>query len=223
MSDLPPGLEDFGERLREAAERDVAERRRERRGRRLLRAAALPVAAALGAAAVTAGAVRIADREGDPIPAEPALTAQAPEDRTVVETTATADPGGGPPWIVRAFASGESECIQVGRLRDGVFGQVQNGRFRELPASAPARCQEANAPRPLIVVDRRPQVGLTLVYGLAKDSSPVTIESGGRVQRKQPAVFGAFVAVVDGADPREAIVVRSQVDGRSDVRRSPAE
>ncbi|MEY2441732.1 MAG: hypothetical protein QOJ46_1158 [bacterium] len=224
MSDLPPGLEDFGARLEQAAQRDIAERRRASRGRRRLRDIGLPVGAALAAAAVSAGAVHLVDRQGAPIaPERGGGTAFQPgKDPAVIEATATADPSGGPPWVVRAYTTPSGrECVQVGRLLDGVFGQVQAGRFRPLPGSAQASSCATSTRGPLVTVTRRPSMNVTLVYGLAVDRTPVSIRFGTLHRRVKPAGFGAFVAVFAGAQPREPVVVRSRVAGRLDVQTRP--
>lgn len=224
MSDLPPGLEDFGERLTRAAERDVAQRRRQRRGRRLARNVALPLGAAVLAAGVSAGAVRVVDRGGGPIAPERGdrgSSLQAAIDSAVVMATASANPGGGPPWVLRAYTNADGrECVQVGRLRNGVFGQVQGGVFRALPASAAGSCEGPRASGPLVAA-RRASANLTIVYGLALDRSAVTVRVGDRARRVQPAGFGAFLALFEGAHSHERVVVTSKVAGRTNVRRLP--
>ena len=223
MTDLPPGLEDFGTCLKEAADRDVAARRAERRRRRgrWTRNIGLPVVAAVAAAAVSAGAVRVADRGGDPIEPETggdAVLAPA-KDPTVVAASAVANPSGGPPWVLRVYTSATGrECAQIGRLRGGVFGQVQLGRFRPLPSAASGTCAHGGESGPLAVASQLPGQSLTLVFGLAVDRSPVTVRVGGRERRVQPVGFGAFIAVFEGVDRRARIVVRSKVGGRIDER-----
>lgn len=224
MSDLPPGLEKFGARLEQAAQRDIAERRGASRGRRRLRDIGLPLGAALTAAAVSAGAVHLVDRQGAPItPERGSGTAyQAAKDPAVIEATATANPSGGPPWVVRAYTGPSGrECIQVGRLRDGVFGQVQPDGFRRLPASAQGACASPTARGPLVTVVRRPSMNVTLVFGLAVDRTPVSIRYGAQHRRVRPAGFGAFLAVFDGARLRQPVVIRSRVAGRLDVQTRP--
>jgi hypothetical protein len=223
MSDLPPGLEDFGARLEQAARRDIAERRRASRRRRRLRDIGLPVGAALAAAAVSAGAVRIVDRQGAPIAPErkSGSAYQAAKDPAVVEATAVANPSGGPPWVVRAYTTPDNrECVGVGRLLHGVFGQLQAGQFRRLPGSAQATtCGNATAREPLVIVVRRAPMDVTLVYGLAVDRTPVSVRVGGRHQRVTPAGFGAFLAVFSGARLHEPAVIRSRVAGQLVVTR----
>lgn len=221
MSDLPPGLEDFGDRLEQAAAREIEERETRRRRRTRWRSLGLPVVAALLAAAVSAGAVKLVDGgSGDPIEPESGDAGaglQAPKDPAVVAASAAEDPAGGPPWVVRAFTNPTGqECVQVGRLRNGVFGQVQAGRFHPLPASTPGTCATDGAEGPLLAV-RRVGTQRTLVYGLAVDRATVTVDVGDRRQRVEPAGLGAFVAVFAGASPDQPIVVRSQVDGRPSV------
>lgn len=224
MSSLPPGLDEFGRRLEQAAAREIDEHepaRRPRRRRRW-RNLGLPVVAALLAAAVSAGAVRLVDGgTGDPIAPEPgdeSARLQAPEDPAVIVSSAAADPEGGPSWVVRAFTDPVGrECLQLGRLRDGVFGQVQQGRFRRLPGSAPATCAPQGADEPLLAV--RTGAERTVVYGLAVGRATVTVRLGDRERRVRPAGLGAFVAVFSGVQRDAAIVVRSQERGRMIDRR----
>lgn len=221
MSDLPPGVERFGEDLKRSAAREIEERRKESAPRRRWRGLGLPVVAALLAAAVSAGAVTLVDGgTGEPIEAErgdSSATLQAPKDPAVVPATAAEDPGGGPPWVVRAFTNpAGQECVQIGRLRNGVFGEVQGGRFRRLPASAPGTCAVPGAPGPLIAA-RRTGADRTLVFGLGVDRAPVSIGVGDRRQSVRPAGLGAFVAVFAGAERDDQIVVRSRVGGRTSV------
>ncbi len=216
---LPPALESLGKRFEAAVAREVAERPRKRRWRRRARRLALPVAAAAAAAVATAGAVRVVDRAGEPIAREPGAGAspRAGQEFAVVVASATADPGGGPPWVMRAYPTpGGRACVQVGRLRDGVSGQVRRGRVAALPASAV--CEPARSVGPLVVAQRRAAANLTLVYGIGVDRSPVTVSDGNVRRRVQPVGFGAFVTILTGADPRRRIVVRSKVAGRIDER-----
>jgi hypothetical protein len=219
VSDLPPGLRDFGERLEEVARRDVAERarRRQPRRRRVLRNAGLPVAAAVVAAVVSAGAVRLGDREADSIPAErEGAGYEAAKDSAVVEASAVADPAGGPPWVLRAFTTKNGrQCVQVGRLRKGAFGQVQGDRFRALPSTAPgSACSAPNDSGPLFAVSRRPAVNLTFVFGLAPSSKAVMVSYGKLRRSVRPVGLGAFLTIFEGSSPRQRIVARARVGGQ---------
>ncbi|HYH88681.1 MAG TPA: hypothetical protein VEX67_05580, partial [Solirubrobacteraceae bacterium] len=139
MSDkLPPVLDDLREQLRDAAARDnEVERRVAQRVRRLRRRQWLLVA--LGAI-VSFGGVAVAeralDRRGADRPADDLPPNAAPAaDPGVVASSATPDPGGGPPWAVRVFTNRSGlDCIAVGRLVRGAIGTFDNTRtFRALP------------------------------------------------------------------------------------------
>ena len=108
---------------------------------------------------MSAGAVKLVDGgKGDPIApdsGDDSARLQAPRDPAVIVSSATDDPGGraavGRPPFTNTAGRG---CVQVGRVRDGVFGQIQQGRFRPLPASAPGTCASAAATGPLVAVRR---------------------------------------------------------------------
>jgi len=223
VRNLPPGLEEFGDRLREAAETMAGESRADRRRRRV-RSLALPVAATMATAAVGAGAVSYVDGgRGPRIEGEAGsrgATLRAPKDSAVVPASATDDPDGGPPWVLRVFTNEQGrDCVQAGRLRDGDFGQLQRGRFRELPASAPSSCAAVGEPFPIVFTDRRAAPARLLVFGLAERGASLTIRVGARRVRVKPLGLGAFVAVFRGAERRERVEVRSFVGGRIAVRR----
>ncbi len=221
---LPPGLEDFGARLQRAAAREIEERRREQaaergrgRGGGLLRSIGVPVAAVL-AAAVSAGAVGVVTQDGDPIAPDPSTTSPTAMDPAVVVGSAVDNPGGGPPWVVRAYTDRAGfECVQLGRIHDGVFGDLQRGQFRALPSTEAGTCATAATKGPLLAVASRAMLDLTIVYGLAIDRDPVTVRVGEREQRVRPSGLGAFVAVFEGQRAGRRIVVRSTVEGRPDV------
>lgn len=224
MSRLPPGLDEFGARLEEAAARDIQHRKRDRRQRARWRGLGLPVVAALLAAAVSASAVRLVDggtgNRIEPERGDSGAQLQASRDPAVVVASQADDPAGGPPWVVRAYTNvAGNECVQVGRLRDGVFGQVQGGQFRPLPPSAPGTCATTAETRAPLLAVRRTSAHRTVVFGLAVDRAPVTVRLGAREQRVRPAGLGAFVVVFVGAARDAPVVVRSSVDGRVTVRR----
>jgi len=211
MADLPPGLEQFAVRLREAAEADAHHHRPARHRRPVLRRLALPVAATLLTGAVGAGAVGLIDPgQGPPVTIDgrDAGGQRAPKDPGVVAASATADPGGGLPWVVRVYtdASGQ-ECAQAGRLRGGLFGQLEAGRFRELPGKAPGICGPEDRPRTLAAVDRRGDPPLTLVFGLSVSRKPVTISLGTKTTTVRPVGLGAYIAVFAGVDRAQVTVI----------------
>jgi hypothetical protein len=217
----PPG--DLPPRLEQAVAREVAAGRGPRRRRRL-RSLGLPVVAAVAAAAASAGAISVFDgTDGTPIaPERGALgAAERPaDDPAVVVSSAAANPNGGPPWVARVFTNAAGgTCIDVGRLRDGEFGEVQQGRFRVLPRSAPGTCGRPDARGALIADELHPQQDVTIVFGIAVDRDPVTIAVGERRRRVRPAGLGAFVAVFPGADPHRSVVVRTRGAGPAGARR----
>ncbi len=218
MSDLPPGLKDFGARLRSAAEADMA-RGVPPRSRNAWRNFGLPITATVLSVAVGASAVSLVDEgKGPPIRAERGDGAglQAPKDPGVVAASATADPAGGPPWAVRVYTNPRGdECAQVARLRSGLFGQIQNGRFRELPPDAPGTCGPATRSETLAAVERRADPPRTLVFGLAISRTPIDISVGKTRARVRPSGLGAFVAVFTGSS-RSAVTVD---DGRGPLQR----
>lgn len=207
MTDLPPGLEDFGARLRGAAEADIRRSRPRHRG--FLRDLGFPIAATVLTVAAGASAVSLIDGgKGPPIRAERGDGAglQAPKDPGVVAASATPDPVDGPPWAVRVYTNDRGEeCAQVGRLRAGLFGQIQNGRFRELPPDAPGTCGPAARTQTLAAVERRADPPRTLVFGLAAARS-VNVSVGSRKARVTPAGLGAFVVVFQGASRAPVVV-----------------
>jgi hypothetical protein len=228
MSDLPPGMKDFGERLEEAAEREIAQRQSAPHGRAKpprtqrsrLRRFGTPAVAALVAATVSAGAASVVTRSGDPVAPKPLASGAAHRDPSVVERSAAPNPGGGPPWALRIYTDERgNECIGLGRLQDHVFGEIQGGRFRPVPRATHGACAATVGARPLISVERRSAIGLTIVLGLADGPAPVTVRVGERERTVTPAALGAFVTVFSDADPDEPVSVRSTVDGRVEVQR----
>lgn len=225
--DLPPGLEDFGVRLAKVAELRIEEERRARKRKRW-RGFVLPVVAVMVTAAAGAGAVKVVDNQDKGEPLKPAPdngdpTLQPAKDPAVVRSSAVADPDGGPPWVLRFYTSGAGgSCVQVGRLRDGDFGQVQRGEFRKLPSSAPGQCAEPDDRGPLIAIEQR-GTERTIVYGLAVDrDAPVTVSVGDERKRVQPAGLGAFVTVFAVGDRTLPVVVTSKAGGRTVVDRPRA-
>jgi hypothetical protein len=220
--ELPPGLDDFGRQLREAAQRQAeADRSAHRSGARRWRPLIIAIAAAVLAAVAAAGAARIFDSEGPSLPKSPdsPRRLRPPADPGVVLSAAVADPGGGYPWTVRVFTNAAGEdCVAAGRLRAGKLGQVQNGLFRPLPAQTPGICGDLATVRVLPLVERRSTPAeRTIVYGVSQSRHPISIRLGSRSRRVTPKALGAFITVFVGMR-REPVVVRTIVDGRAFVR-----
>ena len=215
MTGLPPGLEDFGERLRAAAE--VANAQDAVSGGAAGPARSrLSVGAAMATAAVGAGAVKLADRGGEDIELDPGTkrSERAPKDPSVAAASATADPEGGPPWVVRVFFERGNACVMAGRLQDGDFGQVQRGEFRRFPASAPGTCAAPGAKGPVMAAQRNGTTS-TVVFGVGVDNALVKITFDGATQSVKPVSLGAFLAVFPGGDRDAPIVVRARAGGRA--------
>lgn len=202
MSDdqLPPALSDFGRQLDELGEMDhrAALRRRgsgRGRGLRMLPGA---VMAAVLAAAVAAGATVALDNDGPVLPSpKESGGVVAPSDPSVIAATTVPDPDGGLPWVLRVFTNAQGEeCIIVGRLERGSFGQVQAGRFRRLPPDTPGLCGDASKEGLVAFLDSRPDPPRTAVFGLSAQRQPVDVTVDGQTRQVAPAAFGAFLVVV---------------------------
>lgn len=220
MSDqLPPVLDDLRDQLRAAAARDneIEQRvaQRVRRGRRrhwlLL---ALGALISFGGVAVAERALdrRGADHRADGIPADAAPAAKP----GVVTDSATPDPGGGLPWVMRVFTNrAGQECITVGRLRNGVIGTVNARRtFRALPDRAPGVCQSLATSGLLVAVHYDPAPSRTVVYGLARDQRPVKVTVAGETRTVAAGALGTFIDVREGLADMRGASATTTVGGR---------
>ena len=220
MSDqLPPVLDDLRDQLRAAAARDneIEQRvaQRVRRGRRrhwlLL---ALGALISFGGVAVAERALdrRGADHRADGIPADAAPAAKP----GVVTDSATPDPGGGLPWVMRVFTNrAGQECITVGRLRNGVIGTVNARRtFRALPDRAPGACQSLATSGLLVAVHYDPAPSRTVVYGLARDQRPVKVTVAGETRTVAAGALGTFIDVREGLADMRGASATTTVGGR---------
>lgn len=220
MSDqLPPVLDDLRDQLRAAAARDneIEQRvaQRVRRGRRrhwlLL---ALGALISFGGVAVAERALdrRGADHRADGVPADAAPAAKP----GVVTDSATPDPGGGLPWVMRVFTNrAGQECITVGRLRNGVIGTVNARRtFRALPDRAPGVCQSLATSGLLVAVHYDPAPSRTVVYGLARDQRPVKVTVAGETRTVAAGALGTFIDVREGLADMRGASATTTVGGR---------
>jgi hypothetical protein len=195
--DLLPSLRELGDRLGDAAAREIADeqaaapRRRRRRW---------PfVAGGVAVALVAAGGVTATDiftGSGEPVPEEKSSESQA----GVLTDSAAQDPAGGLPWAVRVFGDTRGrECLQLGRLRDGALGAVENGQFRPYEGRANGPCGDLGETPVVAAVDQRTlPARRTVVYGLSRARGPVVVRVGGRERRIRPGALGAFVLVYEG-------------------------
>jgi hypothetical protein len=218
--ELPPGLAEFGRRLDEVARHDREQELREaRRGKRYrLRPLPVTVAAVVLAGGIAVGATAVLNDNGARIDREPiGGDLIAPVDPSVVAATRTADPAGGLPWILRVFTNAQAqECVVLGRLKQGRFGQVQQGRFRALPSSTPGLCDNAEKSGLLAFLDRRGLPPTTAVYGITKGTGSLTVSIGDRERHVTPVVLGAYLVVVAGS--QGSATVSTEVAGRRVVR-----
>jgi hypothetical protein len=221
MSDeLPSGLANLRDQLREAASRDIEiEARVRSRLRRRSWRQVLPLAGVAGVAIVgVAVAQRAFDREGAPLPTVklPAgLVAAADPD--VVVSSATRDPAGGPPWALRVFTNrAGSDCVAVGRLMDGRLGAYDGTHpFRALPSRFSGTCDSLG--RAGLVVALRYYGGAqprTVVYGLARDRRPVRVTISGVSSTVRPRGLGSFIVVRRGVVDKRGASASTTVGDR---------
>jgi hypothetical protein len=213
--DLLPSLRELGDRLGDAAAREIAaehegsgRRRRRPRWRHFLFGGL--IAALVGAGAVTA--TDVFTGSGDPLPDE-----RQPASRSGVLTDSAAeDPSGGLPWAVRVFVDDRGrECLQLGRLRDGVLGQVESGRFRPFSGQPNGACGDLRRTPAFAVVERRVQpAARTIVFGLTRSTEEVRVRIAGQDRLIPPGALGAYVTVYEGRPDLEDASVTVTVDGR---------
>lgn len=198
-SDLPPAFRALGERLHEAAQREIAaeapQRRRVRRPRRL----GLVAFAALFAVAGVAGAGTLIDigapveqRAGFPEVATPGGPA-----RVAVQVR---DPAGGLPWGAATYQSHAGhECVLAGRLRGSQLGRVENDVFRPLPPGARGGCRDLG-PRGLFyntAVGSEQPLRILVVGRAGRDVSTVRVTTPAGTEAVRPGPGGAFLLVYD--------------------------
>lgn len=212
--DRLPGLRELGDRLGDAAAREIAaeQARRRRLPRKPFLLGAIVVALA-GAGTVTA--TRVFTGSGDPVAPERQGAAQA----GVLTDSAAADPGGGLPWAVRVFLDDEhQECLQLGRLRDGTLGTVVSGQFHAYEGEPNGNCSDLRAAGYSMLADRRAvPAKRTIVYGRVLDDDPVRIRVDGETRTVRPGALGAYVTVFDGLGRKGTVTLTAK--GRRITRR----
>ena len=228
---LPPSLADFGRRLEQAAEGQLEQERSNRSQqppqtppRRLHRRAVLgAVVAILVPAGAVAGATAVLSEDGAPLPGERDLPSdlQPAVDPGIRLDSAVPDPAGGLPWALKVFTNQDGlECAVVGRLRNGVLGQLRGTEFRPFPEGVPGACGDLSKEGLSVAVERRaePQPR-TVVYGLTAGREPVSITIAGEQRRVEPGPLGAYVLPLEGVLPLRGATVRTTVDGEARVRK----
>jgi len=226
MSDnLHPALDDLRDQLRNAAAHDnEVERRVAQRVRRLRRRQWLLVAlgalVSFGGVAVAERALdrRGADHRPDELPPEVAPAA----DPGVVASSATPDPGGGPPWAVRVFTNRAGlDCVAVGRLVGGEIGIFDNTRtFRALPTKISGTCERLATSGLLAAAQYNPAAPQrTIVYGMSRDRRPVRVRIAGVTRTVSPGGLGTFIDVREGVVDMTGATVSTTVGDRTIRRR----
>jgi len=216
--DLLPSLRELGDRLGDAARREIDEERHRARpqrrgprwgGGRVWLTAAV-VGALVGAGGVTATEVFVGD--GSPVPDEPSRPPQA----GVLADSAAADPGGALPWALRVFGDEQGrECFQLGRLRGGRLGMVEGGQFRPFGARPAGPCGDLDRDPLLFAIERREQPApRVIVYGLSRGDGAVRVRVNGRSQRIRPGALGSYVAVFGGSSQVSSGEITTTADGR---------
>jgi hypothetical protein len=214
--DRLPSLDLLGDRLGDAAAREIAA---EEEGRRRFRFNPFLLAAILaglvGAGTVTATGVFTGT--GDPVQGDKEGTAQP----GVLTDSAVADPGGGLPWALRVFVDDRGrECIQLGRLRDGALGMVANGQFHPYEGEPNGSCGGPREDGYAVIVDHRAvPAERTIVYGRVLDDDPVVIEIDGERTTRRPGALGAFVAAYAGLRDITDATITLTIDGRRVTKR----
>ena len=197
-SNLLPSLRELGDRLGDAAtreitsEHDAPQRRRKRRWQPYVLGGVIATLVAAGGVTAT----DVFTGSGDPVPEERSSPAQP----GVLADSAVQDPAGGLPWAVRVFVDARGrECLQLGRLRDGALGTVQNGQFRRFDGKPNGSCGDLGKTPLVAAVEQRSEpTARTVVFGLSRTPGPVTIRIGGASRQVTPGALGAYVAVYEG-------------------------
>jgi hypothetical protein len=214
-----PSLRELGDRLNEAAAREIASERRGRRARRRRPWILLGIAGALVAAG-GATATHVFTGSGKPVQSEPS-TRNAPVQPGVLADSAAADPASGAlPWAIRVFSDDQGrECLQLGRLSGGRLGTVLSGQFRAFAGNPVGTCGNLTKDRVLAVFERRAQPARTILYGISAGRAPVTVKLDGETRRVTPGALGGFVIVFEGLRDVGGATLRTTVDGRPVRRR----
>jgi len=196
-SDLLPSLRELGDRLGDAAAREIASEhadppRRRRRWHPYVLGGVVATLVAVGGVTAT----DVFTGSGDPVPEE----RSSPSQPGVLTDSAVQDPAGGLPWAVRVFVDDrEHECLQLGRLRDGTLGTVISGQFRPYQGRPNGACGDLGKTPLIAAVEQRSQpTARTVVFGLSRSQGPVTIRIDDSVRRVTPGALGAYVAVYPG-------------------------
>lgn len=133
-----------------------------------------------------------------------------------------ADPSGGPPWALRGHRSADGRlCLEVGRARDGRFGDARaDGKVSERDTHPEAgMCVDPDAEPAQMALNQYPaadgQGQRTVLFGVVDDPvGAVRVTVAGR-EHRPPVSDGAFVLAFDGRLDPDAVDVHLELkDGR---------
>jgi hypothetical protein len=177
-------------------------------------------AAALGAAALGVAAASVV--VGGSTAREPESSAPVAGSERI--GPAAPDPVAGPDWVLRSYTSTSGgSCAEVGRLRDGRFGQIDAaGAFRELPLDPGGACGDLAAEPVIVAVnaysERVRRAARTVLFGRASaDVTDVRVRRRDGALRARPAIgpAGGFLLPLAGTiAARDLPVTITLDDGR---------
>ena len=201
-----------------AALRSLRARRRRRRALALARDRRCPSrrrssprrSAPARCASSTAAATR-----SNPSPAAAGTHAPAAEDPSVIVASATPDPGGGPPWVLRAYTTPQRPRVRAGRA--AARRRLRAGAERAVPRPAEVRAGDVRGGRTRTARSSRCSAsrggGAHARLRHRRRPQPGDRRSGDARRSVQPVAFGAFVP--SSTEPTRA-------SGSSSARRSGA-
>jgi hypothetical protein len=174
--------------------------------------AAAPGAAALGVSAASA--------------LVPTPDALAPQSAVPVAGSerlgpTAADPLGGNDWALRTYTSTSGgNCVEVGRVSDGRFGQIDAaGAYREQPLDASGTCGDLAAEPVIVAINAYPpradRGAQTVVFGLASPAvAGVLVQRPGEAIAARPAIgaTGGFLLPLAGTIAASELPVTVTLD-----------
>jgi hypothetical protein len=207
MSKIPPeneaarSLEQSFRRLGELRARDG---RRKRGPAPVGRGMLIAVAVLLALSAVAAG-TKVFVADGGSVSPEHRLRdlRRSPADRHLAQASRP-DPVERGRWGLRLYTNTTGDaCVVVGRVIAGRLGLVQNGRFSELPATAPGVCTDLRHLHVLATVRwiGATSGGRTLLYGIAdRTIRGLSVVANGASSPIPIAADGSFIMVLKGSN-----------------------
>jgi len=142
----------------------------------------------------------------------------APAQGTSSLEATTQDPAGGADWGTRVYVSRSgADCVEIGRIVDGTFGDVRpDGAFVARGAEPAGTCSSAGT-EPIVAMTTFPASGerplRTVVFGLGDDLSAASVVDGERRWTATATRRGAFLVVPDDRLSPDAVVETIGADG----------